>query len=240
MKLAFISDIHGNSVALEAVLEDIKSRLIDDIVVLGDLCYRGPEPKQSLDLIRSLHAKVLKGNADEWVIRGVNEGEVPDSALSLMNKEQAWTREKLDDNDIVYLEQLPSEFSLTYENINIHAYHATPDSLFNIVLPEQSDEELLNKLTLSRKADIYLYGHIHTAYKRVIDGKTIINTGSVGLPFDGINHASYVIIELKNGSLSTNHIRVPYDIEKVCKQYEDNRYPNKEMMQQIIRTGRNQ
>ncbi|MFC4401879.1 metallophosphoesterase family protein [Gracilibacillus xinjiangensis] len=239
MKLALISDIHGNSVALEAVLADIETRNVDQIIVLGDLCYRGPEPKQALDLIRALNAKVIKGNADEWVIRGVNQGEVPDKALELMKMEQAWIRQKLSDADVQYLEQLPSELSLTYGNMSIHAFHATPHSLFDIVLPEQTNEELLMKLTANRDADLYIYGHIHRAYMRVVNGKTIINSGSVGLPFDGLNQASYAIVEINDQSFITSHIRVPYDIEQVCKQYEANNYPNKEMMQQIIRTGSN-
>ncbi|KAB8128272.1 metallophosphoesterase family protein [Gracilibacillus oryzae] len=240
MKLAFISDIHGNSVALEAVLADIKTRHVDEIIILGDLCYRGPEPKQALDLVRALHAKVVKGNADEWVIRGVDKGEVPDKALTLMNEEQQWIRQKLSEGDIKYLEQLPSELSLIYGNVVIHAFHATPDSLFDVVLPDVTNEELTSKLTAKKEdADIYIYGHIHKAYQRVVDGKTIMNLGSVGLPFDGINRASYAIVEINEDSYTTSNIRVKYDVEKVCSQYENNSYPNKEMMQKIIRTGRN-
>ncbi len=77
MKLAFISDIHGNAIALDAVLQDISAKNADKVFVLGDICYRGPEPKRALDLVRSLNCEVIKGNADEWVIRGVREGEVP-------------------------------------------------------------------------------------------------------------------------------------------------------------------
>lgn len=64
MKIAFISDIHGNAVALESVLEDIDKKNVDRIIVLGDICFRGPEPKRSLDLVRSLDTYVIKGNAD--------------------------------------------------------------------------------------------------------------------------------------------------------------------------------
>ena len=76
MKIAFISDIHGNAVALDAVLNDIEKKKVDKIYVLGDISYRGPEPKRALELVRSLNTDVIKGNADEWVVRGVREGEV--------------------------------------------------------------------------------------------------------------------------------------------------------------------
>ena len=78
LKLAFISDIHGNAVALDAVLKDMKEKNVEKVFVLGDLCYRGTEPKRSLELVKSLNCDVIKGNADEWVVRGVREGEVPD------------------------------------------------------------------------------------------------------------------------------------------------------------------
>ena len=80
MKLAFISDIHGNATALDAVLQDIKNKNVDKVYVLGDICYRGLEPQRSLELVQSLHTDVIKGNADEWVVRGVQQGEVPDPA----------------------------------------------------------------------------------------------------------------------------------------------------------------
>lgn len=100
MRFAFISDIHGNAEALEKVLEDMEVKQVDRIAVLGDLAYRGPEPAKSIDLIRSLNTDVLKGNADQWIIRGVREGEVPNQALEIMQKEQQWTREQLTDEHI--------------------------------------------------------------------------------------------------------------------------------------------
>ena len=74
MKMAFISDIHGNANALDAVLEDIKNRQVEKVYCLGDIAYRGPEPQRSVELIRSLDTFVIKGNADEWVVRGVQAG----------------------------------------------------------------------------------------------------------------------------------------------------------------------
>ncbi|WP_163538031.1 metallophosphoesterase family protein [Gracilibacillus sp. YIM 98692] len=238
MKIAFISDIHGNAVALDAVIQHIQKQRVDKICVLGDIAYRGPEPKRALDMVQSLDAQVIKGNADEWVVRGVQQGEVPDKALKMMQVEQAWIKEQLETKDIEYLEQLPTELAFELGEVRFHAFHATPDSLFEVILPDQSDGQLEQKLMKNAEADIYLYGHIHKAYTRHINGKTIINLGSVGLPFDGIPKASYTMVDISDG-ISVTNVRVPYDTEKVCKQYEDVQYPNMEMMQQIIRTGRN-
>lgn len=239
MRIAFISDIHGNATALEAVLADIKEKQIDQIVVLGDIAYRGPEPKYSIKLVQDLDATVIKGNADEWIVRGVQQGEVPDQALELMNQEREWAVSQLDQAEIDYLSNLPSDLSFIKEGVTIHGFHATPSSLFDVVLPSASDAEITDKLTKDTEADIYLYGHIHQAYIRPVDGKTIVNLGSVGLPFDGVTKASYATIEINKNTVSASIERVDYDIEKTIQAYKDNNYPNIDMMEQILRTGKN-
>ncbi len=237
MKLAFISDIHGNAIALDEVLNDIKAKNVDKVYVLGDICYRGPEPQRSLDLIRSLDCDVIKGNADEWVVRGVQQGEVPDHVLELMNKERDWIVSQLSDESIDYLRELPTQLNLEVEGIRIHAFHATPDSLFEVVPPSASDETILEKLATT-KADLFIYAHIHKPYIRFINGKCIVNIGSVGLPFDGVNKASYSIVEIMEGSIQTSNVRVSYDVQKVAEQYKNVEYPNAEMMSNVVLNGR--
>lgn len=200
MKAAFISDIHGNAFALEAVLEDIAKKQIDQIYVLGDLCFRGPNPKQALDLIRSLNANVIKGNADEWVVRGIQKGEVPDEALNVMKKEREWTVAHLDSADIDYLQNLPQTLQLNLNGTAILAFHATPNSLFDIIRPDTDDVHLEKRLMAENMADFYIYGHIHLPYIRFLNGKTVLNIGSVGLPFDGQAKASYGIVEAEDGN----------------------------------------
>jgi putative phosphoesterase len=239
MRVGFISDIHGNAVALEAVLDDLRKNGIEKTFVLGDLCYRGPEPRRSLDLVRSLNAEVIKGNADEWVVRGVQKGEVPDQALEIMNIEREWTVSQLEPADLDYLKNLPTQINFEANGVAINAFHATCDSLFEVVLPDADDQTIETKLTQTSDAQIYVYAHIHKPYIRYINGKIIMNIGSVGLPFDGMAKASYGLIEIEaNGNLKTSIQRVGYDIEKTAKLYQDNNYPNAEMMIGVIRNGR--
>jgi putative phosphoesterase len=237
MKLAFISDIHGNALALDAVLNDIKAKNVDKVYVLGDICYRGPEPQRALDLIRSLDCDVIKGNADVWVVRGVQQGEVPDHVLELMNKERDWIVSKLSDESIDYLRELPTQLNLEVEGIRIHAFHATPDSLFEVVPPSVSDETILEKL-VTTEADLFIYAHIHKPYIRFINGKCIMNIGSVGLPFDGLNKAAYSIVEITEGTIQTSNVRVSYDVQKVAEQYKNVGYPNAEMMRNVVLQGK--
>lgn len=238
MKIAFISDIHGNAIALEAVLEDIEKQNVDKVYVLGDICYRGPEPKRSLDLVRSLHTEVIKGNADEWVVRGVKEGEVPDKVLELMNRERQWTVEQLEQADIDYLAGLPTQLTLTIEDIHLSAFHATPTSLFEIVPPNADDTQIETNLMTAADAEIYVYAHIHKPYIRYLNGKVIMNIGSVGLPFDGLTKSAYGLVEIEDGHLKTSIRRVSYELERVTALYQERDYPNAEMMCNVIRTAR--
>jgi putative phosphoesterase len=237
MKIAFISDIHGNAKALDQVLADIAKKHIDRIYVLGDLCYRGPEPKRSLDLIRSLNTDVIKGNADEWVVRGVREGEVPIKALEMMNRERDWTVSQLDPSDLDYLNELPMQLDLTIDGVSISVFHATPESLFEVVPPDANDQVIQSKLMSAADSRIYIYGHIHKAYIRYLQGKVIINTGSVGLPFDGLAMASFAIVEITEGSIQTSIERVAVNLDQVVEQYKEVEYPNAEMMIGIVRNA---
>ncbi|MFG6119337.1 metallophosphoesterase family protein [Thalassobacillus sp. B23F22_16] len=109
MRLAFLYDIHGNARALDAVLEDIENRNVDQLFVLGDIAYRGIEPERSVELVRGLDAQVIKGNADEWIVRGVQEGEVPDKVIEGMNQERDWAHANMTSESVNYLNELPRE-----------------------------------------------------------------------------------------------------------------------------------
>lgn len=238
MKIAFISDIHGNAVALEAVLEDIGRKDVDKIVVLGDIAYRGPEPKRSIQLVRELNADVIKGNVDEWTVRGVREGEVPETVRGLMNKERDWMVARLDQEDLGYLNGLPINLKLKLtDQLNVHAFHSTPDSMFDLVLPDANQEVIGEKLMAEKDASVFVYAHIHLPYVRYINGKCVVNTGSVGLPFDGMPKSSYVILEGEGDRYRAAIERVEYDVERVVKQYRDGEYPNLEPMIRAVREG---
>ncbi len=237
MKIAFISDIHGNADALEVVLQDIKEKSVEQVFVLGDLCYRGIEPTRALELVKALNCDVIKGNADEWVVRGVREGEVPDQALEIMNKERDWILSKLDEESVEYLRELPTELNLTFSDVTFQAFYATPDSLFEVVQPDESDEVLIEKLMV-KQADLFIYAHIHKAYIRCLNGKYIINCGSIGLPFDGLKKASYTLVDIEEGSVQVSNVRVDYDVECVIQQFKESDYPNRELLTKILYNAR--
>ncbi|NEU31208.1 metallophosphoesterase family protein [bacterium LRH843] len=234
MRIAFLSDIHGNATALEAVLRDVQQQQVDKICILGDLCFRGPEPKRTLDLIRSLNAKVLKGHSDEWLVRGINKGEIPEDQEEIVKQEIEWTLQRLDEDDIAYLRDLPTELIVEDRlDLNIHAFHATPSNLLDIILPDEKKQ--IEDIIMARdSADLYVYGHLHEPFIRSMHGKNIVNTGSVGMPFDGHPLASYLVVEVGEGRHRLHINRVPYNREHVVELYKQGRYPNIETMGRVI------
>lgn len=241
MKLAVISDIHGNEQALRSVLDDISKIGASHIAVLGDISYRGAKPKECLDIVRQLHAKVIKGNADEWIVRGVTQGEVPDKALSLMQTEQTWAKAQLLDEDIKYLAELPTTLEIPLSNQSqLFACHATPTSLFDIIPDQAPNTNLQTFVDANERANYYVYGHIHLPFARSFDSKKILNTGSVGLPFDGDARASYLVFDRTGNDIQIQFRRVSYDIEKACSDLDDAGYPAaaKELIKGIYRSAK--
>lgn len=237
MKIAFISDIHGHKTALDAVLHDIERLGCDKTYALGDICYRGPEPSACLETVRRAADGMLKGNADAWVVRGVRSGEVPDDKLDIMAQECAWTQGHLSKGEIQYLDSLPMTIEDLDADVPWQAFHATPTNLFTAIAPDAIDETITTQLLATQRAQLLLYGHIHVPYVRTVESRTIVNLGSVGLPFDNIAEASYAVVEMNRGEFTVNIRRVGYDIEAAVRALHQNDYPNASYVEQVIRTA---
>lgn len=247
MKLAFISDIHGNYHALEAVLLDIATLKADKIYVLGDLVFKGPMPAECVRRIRQLDTVVIQGNIDELVgcnliQPGFAKSEEQRAALL---QEMEWTRSRLTPEELEYLASLPfSHEEEPVEGVRFRMVHANPRNLLEQVLPTDEEEQVLIRMFEGTEAQIALYGHIHMPYIRHIGGKVVANTGSVGLPFDGNTAASYAVLEIDQpyaGSapvFSLGIRRVPYDVEAAVRAFEGTEHPFAETVITALRAGK--
>ncbi len=241
--VALLSDIHGNATALEAVMRDLEQQPITRCFVLGDLAYRGAEPKRSIALVQSLECPVIGGNADLWVTRGLRPGEVRESAFARMSVEREWTVEQLASKDIAYLAELPDIHEETVDGLHFSLCHATPTDRFRVIGPHASDDELRSTFLApdgltAHFPQIVSYGHIHLPYIRHLDGCAVINPGSVGLPFDGLPLASYAIVQIDRGQIAATAIRrVRYDIEVAVDALKRVGYPEAGRLERALRTG---
>ena len=243
MKLALIADIHGNYPALAAVLEDIRRQKADRIYVLGDLVFKGPLPERCVQAVRSLDTVVLLGNIDELVGKDIIQpgfAKSPEHEAAL-RQEMAWTRSRLTAEELDYLAALP----LKHEEglapgLPARFVHATPQNLLDIVLPTD-EEQAFNRMFEGTDAKLVAYGHIHQPYVRYLNGRAIVNTGSVGLPFDGNPNASYAIIETGGESpadFTVSIRRVAYDLEAAVRAFDGSGHPCAESVITALRAGR--
>ena len=215
MKIAIISDIHGNLEALKATLTDIEKRKVDKIICLGDIIAKGVHPKECIQLIRTNCEIVLQGNCD---VHFSTEHKNIDKMNEQEKKRIKWNQSLIDKEDREYLLNLPFCYEFYMSGSLIRLFHATPTVNNKATLNVDSIETkyqmfLPSEKTLSQDiADVVIYGHIHHPYMDKIYNKTIINVGSVGNSFDVIRNenkdsnvlettkSNYLIIEGEYGS----------------------------------------
>jgi putative phosphoesterase len=235
MKLAIVSDIHGNRRAFEAVLADLRQVAPDLVLHGGDLAAGGASPAEIIDQIRSLGWPGVCGNTDEmlWAPQRLAEYAAahPKIApiLGMVQKTIAPTLASIGEERLRWLQALPSQHS--QERFSL--VHASPGDLWRAPLPNASDAELQNTYACLG-ARIVVYGHIHCPYIRRLQDMTIANTGSVSQSYDGDLRASYLVIEGESITIR----RVEYDVESEAKELLNSGLPHAGWMSRILLAGR--
>jgi predicted phosphodiesterase len=236
MRLAVVSDIHGNLTALEAVASDIERRGIDHVVHGGDVALIGARPAEVIDRLAELGWPGILGNTDELLWRrdefAVQLGAAPklEPLLRMLFEHYApATLERIGEARLGLLRGLPERRSVG----NLGLVHASPGDLWRAPMPGASEDEL--EATYGRTtSEIVIYGHIHRPFVRQVGSLTVANAGSVGLPFDGDPRASYLLIEDDRVDL----IRVEYAVETEVAALRASGYPDCDRIAQMLRTGR--
>ena len=214
MRIAIVSDIHGNRTAFEAVLADLRETSPDLILHGGDLPHGGSSPAEIVDQIRDLGWSGVAGNTDEmlWMPE-----ELTKFATRLPQLQSLWTaieetasatRDALGEQRIAWLRALPRV--LIHPPIAL--VHASPGNLWVAPAPEATDSEL-QAVYSPLGQPIAVYGHIHLSFIRAMQGITVINTGSVSLSYDGDRRAAYLLLDDAKPSIR----RVQYDVDRELK-----------------------
>ena len=223
MRVAVISDIHGNQIALEAVLQDLAQQpAVDQLVIAGDLCLNGPCPRQVLETVQGLHCPVIQGNVDlEIVTRAAEKGDRKRSTV-------AWTCEQIGQSGIDYLASLPFSHSVVNPNgSDLLIVHANPLNLEDAIFPNASDsmlEHFLGGLDLG--VGVLAFGHLHIAYTRRWRHLLLVDVASCGLPRDEDLRAAYGILTWQDNTWEAEIRRVVYDVKAVVKQIKTCGMPN--------------
>lgn len=221
MKIAVISDIHGNLDALEEVLKDIKQEGCDKILALGDYAMAGPEPSNTLDWFinnkENLNIEMIQGNTD-YMIANYSEGlyrELTEKA-PVMSEALKDDFKSLNQTQKDFLKNLPVQKSIEIDGVKILMVHGSPRRNNEDILPDtpMKDVEMMIK---DVREDVILCGHTHIPCGfQTPQKKTVVNVGSVGRPFTEEAKSCYLKITITNGKCVFEHRFVDYNKDRAA------------------------
>jgi predicted phosphodiesterase len=241
MRVALISDIHGNLFALDAVLDELERDPVDAIVCLGDVAV-GPQPTETVERVRTLGCPVVMGNWDAYFVCGFPE---PTNEVGQRLTEiGAWWAEQLTPEQRGYLEGFPHCLELELDGeLRLLAYHGSPRSYEDFVYATTDEAELQSMLDGAR-APVMALGHTHFQMLRRYDDVLLVNPGSVGLPFSRLAEvmsispwAEYGILAAEDGRLSVDLRRTPFDVAGLVRLITDSGMPHAAWWAGLWRAG---
>ena len=219
MKIAIFGDIHGNIDALRTAYHEAQIIKADKIYHLGDVGGYAPFVNEVVDFLIAHDIEGVQGNYDEAVANdrehcGCKYENAVQAEMTRLSFE--WTKEHASLKSKEYMKKLPGEISFTINEKKMTLFHASPHKN-NLYWYEDRPEKFFREMADKSDADILVYGHTHKPYRKDINGKVFINAGSVGKPKDGDPRACIAVVEVTSGSVTTDFVRVKYDVEKTAE-----------------------
>lgn len=217
MKLFFISDIHGNYFALKAILAKADELNADQIFCLGDLSGYFTGIKEVIELLKENKVRSIRGNHDAFLNHDLDI----DTSKSYY-KAYLRTLELLNDEDLLWIKQLPLQLNLDFDNTSIAMYHGGPNRLLEeYIFPDHIKIEEFS----SKNERLFAFGHTHLQFAIQILDKTFINPGAVGLARNGDFRAQGMMVDLQKGAVEA--YAIPYDVNGALKAYTNEHVANK-------------
>lgn len=237
MKIAILSDIHGNMQALDAVLADIKKNNCENVLCLGDLALAGPEPEKVIDFVKHQNDwTVIQGNTDKMIadfsleILNSVKSAFPAMGNSLENDVKI-----ISQNNKEYLKNLPVNKELNINDVKILMVHGSPRRNNEDILPNKPIKEIEEIMT-GVNANIVLCGHTHIPCGYQTNNKlTVINVGSVGRPMTQDAKPCYVILNIdKNSEFTVEHKFVDYNRKLAADLMKKRNFDGAEAISQLL------
>jgi putative phosphoesterase len=247
MRIGIVADIHGNDVALRAVLGDSARLDVDRWWALGDLVLFGPRPAEVLELLQGLPGiRMLRGNTDRYVVTGEQpapHATAADAAASIDLVERygamaagiGWTRGVLDQAGLLDpLTVLPTQLRLESPcGTSVLGVHASPEADDGPGIEPGIAEEHLRRLLAGCDADVVIGGHTHVPTDRLVDGIRALNPGSAGMSRTR-GTASWLLLEDDGDALTATHKSTPFDVDAVVSDLRRRRHPNAEFVGSVL------
>jgi len=179
MKIALIADIHGNIVALDAVLAAIEAERPDRVVCLGDVAAKGPAPAQVIDRLIGRDWIFIMGNTDEWMLSPMDEKPASERDRLLIASAH-WGFDQLDERQRAFIAAFRPNAAIELGAGQLLGYHGSPDSNVTSILPQNPESEL-DRLLNPWPAHVYAGAHTHVRMLRPHHASLVVNPGSVGM-----------------------------------------------------------
>lgn len=243
-RLVVLSDVHGNTVALEAVRKALRGEKPDLVAVAGDLALNGPDPAGTVDLLRQMEADgaaIVSGNTDiavadfdytaafPWLTDGVPEA---------FQAAAEWAHDELGDERLAWLRRLPAERRLRAEDgTMILVCHASPGSQ-TAGFDQALDPTVVLERVSRTDARIIACGHTHLPDVKDLGWKVIVNDGSAGYVFDGDPTASWARLDIQDGEVTTEIRRTEFDALAVANAISARGLPGDVYRAATVRTGK--
>lgn len=235
MRIAVISDIHGNMDAVKAVMEDIKKEKCDKLFVLGDYAMAGPEPKKTIkyfmDKQKDKNVEMIQGNTDAMIagysneLFSVLEKKAPVMACALQDDVKHLTS-----GEKQFLEKLPAQKQVDIEGVSFLLVHGSPRKNNEDILADTPLEDI-EKMVKKVKAQVVLCGHTHVPCGfQTKSKKTVVNVGSIGRPFTPEAKACYLIIDVIDGKCIFQHKFVKYGNKKASDKMKKRKFSGAELL----------
>ncbi len=223
MKIAVLSDIHGNSPALAAVVEDIKHWSPDRVIVNGDIVSRGPYSKQVLEMLSTdlPDSTLLTGNHETFVLHCADNRLEPGHERYDFQRFSQWTAEQIGNGWLAKIKQWRDHVDLIDldGNSSFHVTHGSRIGNRDGISKKTPDMDLPKKLGEAR--DLFVGSHTHQPLVRHFNGRIVVNTGSVGQPLDSDPRSAYGQFTLNKGQWQVNIKRVAYDKAQAEKDFHE-------------------
>lgn len=215
MKIAVISDIHGNASALLKVIEEIKKLGVKNIYCLGDVVGYYPEAQKVVEILISNNVFSIMGNHDFALVNNrILESKVANDALK-------WTKQNLSAKAVKYLASLPLKINLNIGGYRILFVHGSPWDYLNERVYIDSDLERFCNLPY----DIVIMGHTHRPFILSKNGKIILNPGSVGESRDGDKRSAFLILDFSKEKIQIELVRSSYNANNLIKKIKKFNFP---------------
>jgi putative phosphoesterase len=243
VRIAALSDVHGNLPALEAVHKAVNAARPDFVAICGDLVFNGPDPAGTLALVQELQragAFITLGNTDVAVADGDFTAAFPwftEGAPDSYQVAAEWARDQIGDDGIDFLRRLPSERRLRVGDDLVLFCHASPGSLTNGLGADLDPVVTIDRVS-GTDAKVIVCGHTHLPEVREVGWRTIVNDGSAGYVFDGDPTASWALIEIDDDGVRAEIHRTNYDVMAAANAVSARGLPGDVYRAATIRTGK--